>query len=146
MYSRFSSLAFSLLYLFITWFLGTMLCVTQAGPQSFPIVQLVLSEGRGNYIVYMYKTNYKIIASSSNRHEYQYYIIVQSESGLFKNISVGVVKYTSQSLEFCHMWKMQGCCSFISIVHFVIHLGYQVNSLQFNCRYTRYDNVFFLHK
>lgn len=40
------------------------------------------------------------------------------------------------------MWKMQGCCSFISIVHFVIHLGYQVNSLQFNGRYTRYENVF----
>lgn len=25
------------------------------------------------------------------------------------------------------MWKMQGCCSFISIVHFVIHLGYQIS-------------------
>lgn len=25
------------------------------------------------------------------------------------------------------MWKMQGCCRFISIVHLVIHLGYQTS-------------------
>lgn len=34
---------------------------------------------------------------------------------------------------------MQGFCSFISIVHIFIHLGYQVNSKQFDYKYTHYD-------